>query len=75
MGGVSRTHLFYFKEKMQRVNIHLSDSQIEELNIISDRTGVIRAELIRRSIDQYIEFMNSRYNIGLTGIHKNIEVR
>lgn len=67
-------HTFSFREEqMDRVNIHLTDSQVEDLRIISEKMGIPRSELVRRAIDQYIESMSNRYNIGITGIYKSIQ--
>jgi predicted DNA binding CopG/RHH family protein len=38
---------------MKRVNIHLSEDQIERLRKQSDRTGIPVAELVRRAIDYF----------------------
>jgi predicted DNA-binding protein len=40
---------------MKRTAIFLRPDQIEELKVLSDLTGAPWAELIRRSLDQYIE--------------------
>lgn len=50
---------------MERVNFHLTEDEIQSLEAISDVTGMKKAELIRRAVDQYIDKMRSR---GMTGI-------
>ena len=50
---------------MERVNFHLTDAEIEGLEIISQVTGEKKARLIRKAIDEYIE--RKRWN-GVTGI-------
>jgi predicted DNA-binding protein len=40
---------------MKRVNIHLSDKQIEALKALAKSTGLKVAEHVRRAIDKYLE--------------------
>lgn len=58
---------------MERLNVHLTDSQIANLKIMSDNSGAARAELIRRAIDEYIEKYVKNHDCGITGILKQIE--
>jgi metal-responsive CopG/Arc/MetJ family transcriptional regulator len=58
---------------MERLNIHLAESQIANLKIISDSSGIVRSELIRRAIDEYIEKYVNSHDCGITGILKHIE--
>ena len=41
---------------MQRVNFHLTENQIKALRKLSDKTGLSAAELIRRAIDNWLEY-------------------
>jgi predicted DNA-binding protein len=56
---------------MERVNFHLTDGEIRGLKIISELTGVPRAEIIRRAIDDYI---NRKKFEGFTGLENIREV-
>lgn len=56
---------------MERVNFHLTDGEIHGLQVISKLTGVARAELIRRAIDDYI---NRKKFEGCTGLESIREV-
>lgn len=58
---------------MERYNVHLTDSQIANLNIISESSGTVRSELIRRAIDEFIERYALTYDCGITGILKHIK--
>jgi metal-responsive CopG/Arc/MetJ family transcriptional regulator len=58
---------------MERLNVHLADSQIANLKIISDTSGTVRSELIRRAVDEYIEKYVENHDCGITGILKQIE--
>ena len=40
---------------MERVNIHLSKRQLTTLDFISLESGLKRAEIIRRALDEYID--------------------
>lgn len=44
---------------MKRIATHLTEKQIKTLEALSQRTGLPRAELIRRFIDQGIESYRS----------------
>ena len=55
---------------MERLNVHLADSQIANLKIISDTSGTVRSELIRRAVDEYIEKYVENHDCGITGILK-----
>lgn len=56
---------------MDRLNIHLADRQIKALAKISQRSGLPRAELVRRAIDEYLDRVskleNSSIYCGYTG--------
>lgn len=39
---------------MKRINIHLSEKQIEKLRGLVKETGLNMAELIRRALDAYL---------------------
>lgn len=56
---------------MERVNFHLTDGEIQGLKIISQLSGVPRAEIIRRAIDDYI---NRKKFEGFTGLESIREV-
>lgn len=58
---------------MERLNVHLTDSQIANLKIISDSSGTVRSELIRRAIDEFVEKYVSGHDCGITGILKQIK--
>jgi metal-responsive CopG/Arc/MetJ family transcriptional regulator len=53
---------------MERHNIHLTDSQIANLKIISDSSGTVRSELIRRAIDEFIDKYAITHDCGVTGV-------
>jgi hypothetical protein len=52
---------------VERVNIHLTDGERKGLEMISEVTGIKKAELIRRAIDDYIR---KRASQGVTGLHE-----
>lgn len=56
---------------MERVNFHLTEGEINGLKIISDVTGVPRAEILRRAVDDYI---NRKKFEGFTGLQSFNEV-
>lgn len=39
---------------MERTNIHLTEKQLKALNDLVEETGLKRAELIRRAIDEFL---------------------
>lgn len=41
--------------RKKRVNLYLRDDQLKELATLSEKTGAPLAELVRRSIDLYLE--------------------
>ena len=45
---------------MIRVNIHLTEQEIDKLKQESKRTGLTVAELVRRAIDQSLKGKNDR---------------
>ena len=57
---------------MERTNIHLTDDELRNLEEISKRSELGRAELIRRAVDEFIE----NYKVfgltikGITGLLK-----
>jgi len=54
---------------MERVNFHLTDSEINGLNTLSELTGVKKAELLRRAVDEYIQRKRSE---GITGLNSEV---
>lgn len=56
---------------MERVNLHLTEGEIQGLKIISDSSGVPRAEIVRRAVDDYI---NRKKFEGFTGLESIKEV-
>ena len=56
---------------MERVNVHLTDGEVKGLKLISHLTGIKKAELIRRAIDDYIERKKWQ---GVTGLDNFMEV-
>jgi predicted DNA-binding protein len=56
---------------MERVNFHLTDGERKGLELLSELTGIKKAELIRRAIDEYIERKKWQ---GCTGLEKFQEV-
>lgn len=45
---------------MVRINVHVTTTQLIRLNKLSDKTGLSRAEIIRRAIDEYLEKHESK---------------
>jgi predicted DNA-binding protein len=41
---------------MKRINLHIADEQDEKLEELSNKTGVPKAALIRRSIDAFLGY-------------------
>lgn len=56
---------------MERINLHLTEGEIQGLKIISDSSGVPRAEIVRRAVDDYI---NRKKFEGFTGLESIKEV-
>ena len=56
---------------MKRVNLHFTEGEIHAVKVISEVTGVPRAEIIRRAIDDYI---NRKKFEGFTGLENIKEV-
>jgi predicted DNA-binding protein len=56
---------------MERVNFHLTDGELKGLRVISELTGVPKAEIIRRALDDYI---NRKKFEGFTGLEAIKEV-
>jgi predicted transcriptional regulator len=52
---------------MKRINFHLTEGEEKRLDLIAEVTGIRRAELVRRAIDDYVE--KKRWE-GLTGLHE-----
>ncbi len=40
---------------MRRVNYHLTEEEIAELQSLSGKTGLSVAEIIRRAVDEYLD--------------------
>lgn len=60
---------------MKRINVHLTSNQIQILDDVSRRSGLTRAELIRRVLDQSLtelpaiqELYTVTPDIGVTGV-------
>jgi arsenate reductase-like glutaredoxin family protein len=47
---------------MKRVNFHLTERQIAELQELHEKTGLAVAEMIRRAVDAYIELGRKKGN-------------
>ena len=45
---------------MKRVNYHLTEKQIVELQRLHEQTGLSVAEMIRRAVDAYIELQRAK---------------
>jgi predicted DNA-binding protein len=56
---------------VERVNFHLTDGERKGLEMISEVTGIKKAELIRRAIDEYIE---RKKWAGVTGLEQLKEI-
>jgi predicted DNA-binding protein len=52
---------------MKRTNIHLTENEIKDLDKISERSELTKAELIRRAIDDFIENYKV-YGLTIKGI-------
>ncbi len=53
---------------MKRVNYHLTEGQIRELQRVCEETGLSVAEIIRRSVDAYLETYEEKHRVHkLTG--------
>ncbi len=52
---------------MERVNVHLTDDEIKSLEDISKLSGLRKAEIIRRAVDEFIENYKV-YGIATRGI-------
>lgn len=50
---------------MERINVHLTENEIAELQSLADNIGISRAEIIRRAVDRFI---NLKIDKGITGI-------
>ena len=42
------------RHTMKRTNVHLPKQQIEQLDRLSKKRGISRAEIVRRAIDAYV---------------------
>lgn len=40
---------------MKRINVYLTEEEIERLKALSEKTGLSVCELVRRSIDAYLK--------------------
>jgi hypothetical protein len=56
---------------MERVNVHLTEGERNSLRVISEVTGVPKAEIIRRALDDYF---NRKKFEGFTGLQTINEV-
>lgn len=54
---------------MERVNFHLTEGERSCLEKLSEITGIKKAELIRRALDEYIQ--RKRWE-GVTGISQEV---
>lgn len=43
------------KVELKRTNIYLTQKQIKRLNKLSEESGVLSSEMIRRAIDEYLD--------------------
>jgi len=46
--------------KMTRINLYITERQLSQLTKLSEQTGAPLAELVRRSIDLYLERQQSK---------------
>lgn len=44
-----------YTRRMIRTNVHLTERQLKALRVISERTGLSVAEIIRRAVDAMLE--------------------
>jgi hypothetical protein len=56
---------------VERVNFHLTEGEIKGIKFISEITGVKKAEIIRRAVDEYIS--RKKWE-GVTGLDNLSEV-
>lgn len=56
---------------MERMNFYLTEGEVKGINIISEVSGVKKAEIIRRAVDEYIK--RKRWE-GFTGLDQISEV-
>lgn len=56
---------------MERVNFYLTEGEVKGIKVISEVSGVKKAEIIRRAIDDYIQ--RKRWE-GFTGLDSLSEV-
>jgi Ribbon-helix-helix protein, copG family len=52
---------------MLRVNVHLTDDEIKSLEDISKLSGLRKAELVRRAVDEFIENYKV-YGLAIRGV-------
>lgn len=50
---------------MKRVNYHLTEEQIGRLQSLSGKTGLTVAEIIRRSVDEYLDKRKVQINLKM----------
>jgi len=56
---------------MKRVNIYLTDKQIERLHLRAEQEGIPMAELARRAIDAFLAWDDPTYIPQLTSQTRN----
>ena len=56
---------------MERVNFHMTEGEKKGVKVLSEVTGVKKAEIIRRAIDEYIQ--RKKWE-GVTGLSELAEV-
>lgn len=56
---------------MERVNFHLTEGEVKGIKVLSEVTGVRKAEIIRRALDEYIQ--RKKWE-GVTGLSDLSEV-
>ena len=54
----------YITHTMKRVNYHLTEDEINRLQGLAEKTGLSVAEIIRRSVDEYLDKKEKRMKEG-----------
>lgn len=75
MDGV---HQAVYTYTMRRTNIYLSDTQLEELRLIGDRSGAPMAETVRRAVDDFIvrdKLIQKRLQDVIQGIERELDAK
>lgn len=52
---------------MRRVNFHLTEKEIKGLDVVTETTGIGKAEHIRRAVDEYL---TKKKWEGVTGLQE-----